>query len=113
MLPTASKGSQLANQSCRNSGLPDYLGGLLGNTPQVWPPGARRDSAAPQDGRSDLSLGRRAPGRCAAAEPSLREPAPSVEQAPRGRTCAARLPQRGDVTAPTPHLPASPRRPSN
>lgn len=49
MLPPASMGTLFANQSCRNSGRPAYFGGLLGNTQQVWPTGARRDSAAPQD----------------------------------------------------------------
>lgn len=49
MLPTASMGNLFANQSCRNSGRPAYSSGLLGNTQQVWPPGARRDSGAPQD----------------------------------------------------------------
>lgn len=65
MFPTASRGNLLANQSCRNSLRPVYLSWLPGNTQQVWPPGARLDSAAPQARlESNLSLGRqaRAPG---------------------------------------------------
>lgn len=54
MLPTPSKGSRFANQSCGNSGRPDYFRGLLCNTQQVWPPGARHDSAAPQPRQKQL-----------------------------------------------------------
>lgn len=54
MLRTPSKGSRFANQSCSNSGHPDYFRGLLWNTQQVWPPGAPRDSAAPQPRQKQL-----------------------------------------------------------
>lgn len=37
-----------------NSGRPDYFRGLLWNTQQVWPPRARRDSAAPQPRQKQL-----------------------------------------------------------
>lgn len=90
MLPIASKGSRFANQTCRNSGRPDYLGGLLGNTQQVWPPGARHDSAAPQDERSNLSLGLGARAPSCLRAPSLGEdPRPA---SPGARTLNRREP---------------------
>lgn len=54
ILRTPSKGSRFANQSCGNSGHPDYFRGLLWNTQQVWPPRAPRGSAAPQPRQKQL-----------------------------------------------------------
>ena len=111
MLPTASMGNLLgnlfANQSCRNSGRPAYSSGLLGNTQQVWPPGARRDSAAPQDCSqlvarepsqspklSPLPELQRGPEtrRREGARPCLRRQIPSLK-APRVLIWTARLPE--------------------
>lgn len=93
MPPSASRGSRFANQSCRNSGRPASASGLLGNTQQVWAPGA--GVTAPRRGAGA------APGR-SGAQPGPR--AVSARQAP-DRTRDAAFGRRGsEPPQPNPFL---------